>query len=315
MDAITPRDVDLNLLLVFDAMLEHRNVTRAGEALNLSQPAMSAAVARLRKVFDDALFVKVGVRMEPTARAQALAETVHAVVETVRTQILRPAAFDPATSAQEFTLVTPDIGEIQFLPALFAVLERDAPGVRLRAVSRTPEHAGEALARGGADLALGYFPDLKGAGFFQQKLFDNPLVCLVREGHPKLTRGQLKERDYLAARHVVVRPDGREHVFESHLHRRDVSRNVVLEVAHFMSVLPIIEATDLVATVPRDLARTCERYAKVVVVDSPIPAPSVPIHQFWHRRTHEDAASKWLRAQVVQLFGAGGTGRGAGARR
>jgi DNA-binding transcriptional LysR family regulator len=245
----------------------------------------------------------------------ALAEPIKAVVDMVRTQILRPGAFDPATSAHTFTIVTPDIGEIQFLPALIAVLEREAPGVHLRAVSRTAEHASEALSRGDADLALGYFPDLKGAGFFQQKLFDNPLVCLLREGHPKAANGKLTERDYFAARHVVVRPAGREHVFESHLHRQGEPRNVVLEVAHFMSVLPIIESTDLVATVPHDLARTCERYAKVIVVDSPIPAPSVPVHQFWHRRTHEDAASKWLRAAVVRLFGAGGTGRASSVRR
>lgn len=297
------RTVDLNLLLAFDAMLEHRSVTRAGEAIGLSQPAMSAAVARLRTLFDDPLFVKTGAQMQPTARAQALAEPVRRVVQTIRSEILRPGGFDPARSERTFTLITPDIGEMQFVPPLLARLAAQAPGVRLNVVSRPRTAAADALASGAADLAIGYFPDLKGAGFFQQKLFDNRHVCIVRRDHPRAGDGTIHLDDYLALGHVVVRPDGREHVYEQHLERRGIDRKVVLQLSHFMSLLPVIEGSDLLATVPMDLAQICQRYAQVRILESPISAPAIPVHQFWHRRAHKDAAGVWLRAQVATLFG------------
>lgn len=297
------RTVDLNLLLAFDAMLEHRNVTRAGEAIGLSQPAMSAAVARLRGLFDDPLFVKVGAFMQPTARAQALAEPVRRVVQTIRSEILLPGGFAPAESERTFTLLTPDIGEMLFVPPLLTRLAERAPGVRLNVISRPRTAAAEALSSGAADLAIGYFPDLKGAGFFQQKLFENRHVCVVSQRHPLAGQAALSLADYLAMRHVVVHPDGREHVYEQHLAREGVRREVVLELSHFMSLLPVIEASDLVATVPMDLAEICRRYAQVQVFDCPLTAPAIPVHQFWHRRAHKDDASTWLRTQVAELFG------------
>lgn len=296
------KSIDLNLLVAFDAMLVQRSVTRAGEAIGLSQPAMSAAVARLRALFDDPLFVKVGASMQPTERAQALAGAVRKVMDTVQQEILQPAGFEPSRSERTFTLITPDIGEIHFLPPLLAHFARVAPHLKLSAVSRTREAAGEALAEGSADLAVGYFPDLKGANFFQQKLFDNRHVCLLRRNHPQLAQGSLTIKAYLALQHVVVHPDGREHVFERHMQQKGLKRHVVLELSHFMSLLPIIESSDLVATVPRDLADVCQRYTQVQMLPAPIASPVIPVHQFWHRRVHKDAASLWLRAQVAQLF-------------
>ena len=296
------RQIDLNLLVVFDAMLEHRSVTRAGEAIGLSQPATSAAVARLRLMFEDPLFVKVGAQMQPTARAQALQVSVRRVIDAVKNEILQPAGFDPLRSERTFVVITPDIGEIHFVPPLIRRLAQAAPSLRLKAVSRPPDTAAEALASGAADLALGYFPDLKGAGFYQQKLFENRHVCMVRHDNPYVDDGPLSLDQYLALRHVVVRPDGREHVFEQFLARRGLRRQVALELSHFLSLLPIIEGSDLVATVPSDLAYVCQRYAKVRILASPIASPAIPVHQFWHRRANRDHANRWLRAQVQALF-------------
>jgi DNA-binding transcriptional LysR family regulator len=299
------RHVDLNLLLAFDAMLTHHSVTRAGEAIGLSQPAMSAALSRLRTLFGDPLFVKTGASMQPTARAEALAEPVQRVVRTIRGEILQPGEFTPARSTRTFTLITPDIGEMQFVPPLLERFATTAPSVRLNVVSRPRVVAAEALADGAADLALGYFPDLKGAGFFQQKLFDNRHVCIVREGHPKVTGETLTLEDYLRFDHVVVHPDGREHVFEQHLARHGLQRRVVLELSHFMSLLPIVERSDLIATVPLDLAETCRRYAGIRIVEAPVPCPEIPVRQFWHRRAHRDAGNLWLRGLIQGLFARG----------
>ena len=293
--------VDLNLLVVFDALVHRKSVTGAAELLGLSQPATSAALARLRKLFDDPLFVRSGSAMQPTPRALDLAGPVGRVVDTVRHDILLRPGFAPARSDREFTLVTPDIGEIRFVPSLLAALEHAAPGVRLRTVSRPRQTAAETLESGAADLALGYFPDLHRAGFFQQKLFDNPQVCILREGHPLLAK-RLTLKAYLSAEHAVVAPDGREHAFEQFMQQSGLMRSVRLQMSHFMSLLPVVEGSDLIATVPRDLGEACARYARVQMTDCPVKAPAIPVHQFWHQRLHKDAASIWLRRLVHTTF-------------
>jgi DNA-binding transcriptional LysR family regulator len=296
--------IDLNLLVVFDAMVTQRSVTRAGEAIGLSQPAMSAAVARLRTLFDDALFVRSGAEMKPTPRALELAEPVRRVIDTVRTDILQRSGFDPATTERTFTIITPDIGEINFVPRLLARFAQEAPSAHLRAVARPRLAAAEGLESGSAELAVGYFPDLQKAGFYQQKLFDNPHVCIVRRDHPTIGQ-RLTMKEYLAASHAVVRPDGREHVFEQFIQQRGLQRRVAVELSHFMSLLPVIEGSDMIATVPRDLADVCLRYGALRIVEPPVKSPVIAVHQFWHARFHKDPAIVWLRGVVRSLFTAG----------
>jgi DNA-binding transcriptional LysR family regulator len=166
-------DMDLNLLVIFDAMAR----LRTGEEIGLSQPATSAALVRLRVLFDDALFVRAGAQMRPTPRALELAPLVQRVVEMVRIEILQLAGFDPARADRSFTILTPDIGEIAFFPGLLRRLRVEAPGVRLRAVSLPRQATAEALEAGEAELTIGFFPDLQKAGFFQQGLFKTSYAC------------------------------------------------------------------------------------------------------------------------------------------
>lgn len=288
------RAVDLNLLVIFDAMARHRSVNRAAEAVGLSQPATSAALARLRLLFGDALFVRAGAGMEPTPRALELAPAVHAVVETISTQILQQAAFDPLVADRTFTILTPDIGEIAFIPPVLRRLRTHAPGVRLHAVSMPRKAAAEALESGAAELAVGFFPDLQKAGFFQQGLFKTSYACIAcagnREVGPRLTLKQ-----YLAARHVVVRPEGREHAFDRYLEEKGQHRRVMLELSHFMSLLAILPGSDLIATVPDDIATAVERHIRIKRIALPLRAPTIDVQQFWHRRLQHDPANKWLR--------------------
>jgi DNA-binding transcriptional LysR family regulator len=294
------KSLDLNLLVVLDSMIEHRSVTRAGTAVGLSQPAMSAALSRLRRLFDDSLFVRSGAEMKPTSRALELAVPVRQVMDTVRDQILQRSRFELGAE-RRFVVLTPDLGEINFVPAMLRQLATVAPRARLATLARAPTAAAEALESGAADLALGYFPDLQKPGFVQQKLFDNSVVCLVRRGHP-CAGPRFALDEYLAAGHAVVKPDGREHVFDRFLHRRRVNRRVVVELSHFFSLLPVIEASDLVATVPRDMAEVCLRYGDVRIVAPPLRAPAIPVHQIWHERVHKDPANVWLRSMIYELF-------------
>lgn len=294
------RTVDLNLLVVFDAMARQRSVSRAAEALGLSQPATSAALARLRALFDDALFVRAGHAMEPTPRAQQLAPVVARVVATVQDEILAPSAFAPDTASRGFTLLTPDIGEVAFLPGVLRRLRSEAPQVRLSALSLPRQAAAGALEAGDAELAIGYFPDLQRAGFFHQALFKTSYACITWAGNTEVGE-RLTQRQYLAARHVVVRPDGREHQLDSWLATRGWQREVRLELAHFLSLLSILPDSDFIATVPLDIVTVLERHIPIRRITLPFKPPSIDVHQWWHRRMQHDAAHKWLRGVFYEV--------------
>lgn len=300
------RSFDLNLLVVFDAMLEHRGVTRAAQAIRLSQPATSAAVARLRTLFNDPLFVRVGNQMRPTPRAELLAGPVRLVIATLAQDILQAQSFDAASANTRFSILAPDITEILLLPALSAYLARHAPGAKLRTLS-VPQHlAAETLASGQADLAVGYFPDLQKAGFFQQKLFANDWVCITRKNHPILGNPPTLKQ-YLAAAHVLVLPDGRGHVIDQFLSKQGLERRIELEISHYMSLLPLLSQSDLVATVPRDLGTLFTKHSTLRMVPAPVKTPHVEVHQFWHSRVQKYPAHVWLRGVVHQLFSATNT--------
>lgn len=288
------RSVDLNLLVVFDALARHRSVNRAADALNLSQPATSAALARLRALFDDALFVRTGTSMEPTPRASELAPLVHEVVESIRTRILQQAPFDPGSADRGFTVLTPDIGEVAFLPSVLRRLRGEAPLVRLHTRSMPPKAAAEALASGEAELAVGFFPDLQKAGFFQQALFRTSYTCIVAAENEGVG-ARLTRKQYLDARHVIVRPDGREHMLDRFLDEKGWQRQVTLELSHFMSLLAILPGSDLVATVPDDIATVLERHIAIRRVELPLRPPRADVQLLWHRRMQHDPANRWLR--------------------
>lgn len=295
------RGFDLNLLIVFNALGQHRSVTRAGESIGLSQPAMSAALARLRLLLGDPLFVKTGPEMRPTPRAAQLLVPVRQALEIVKGEVLLTQAFDPGTSTRKFSILTPDIGESNHIPRLLSLLSSEAPGVNLKVLSMPRHTAFEALETGVVDLAVGYFPDLHREGLFVQRLFRNEHFCMVRRDHPVIGE-KLSLKQFMAADHATVRPEGREHVFEQYLHARGIQRRVRLEVAHFMSLLPIISTSDLIATVPRDLAEVCARYGNIRMLPTPFKVPGIEIHQFWHRRVHKDIAHQWLRGAMRTLF-------------
>jgi len=292
--------VNLNLLLVFVAMHQHRSVTRAGEAMGLSQPAMSAALSRLRALFNDPLFIRTGALMEPTPRAEQLSPAIHEVARMIETQVLQPPVFDPARSQRGFSLLAPDIAEITFLPPLLARLTEIAPGVSLKTQAMPQHMAAASLESGAAELAIGYFPDLHRAGFHQQHLFQTTDVCLLRRSH-SVIGNRLTMKQFLAASHAVVQPDGRD-VMERHIQDAGIQRKVVVKLPHFMSVLPIVERSDIIAIVPRELADFFVRHGEVRYLELPIKTPKVDIHLFWHQRYQKDVAHAWLRKLMYEMF-------------
>ena len=296
-------DFDLNLLRVFAALQRHCHVGRAAEELGLSQPSVSYALKHLREQLNDPLFVKVRSGIQPTGRALELAPIVQSILTDVRERILTAPAFDASTAARTFTLAMSDIGEMVFLPKLLKRIATEAPNVSLRTVSTEPKDLMAALQRSEIDIALGYFPDLRGTDVFQQRLFRHGFVCLLRSDHPVLRTGLTKEA-FKRLPHAVVRAEGRsQEIVEQFLRSKNIARREVLQSPHFLSIPMVIASTDLVVTVPAAVGDVFIRLADITAIEPPYPIASFDLKQHWHRCQQNDAGNKWLRTSILELFG------------
>ncbi|WP_169457883.1 LysR family transcriptional regulator [Ottowia thiooxydans] len=299
---IDNRQLDLNLLVVFEALLRHRNVTAAGKELGLSQPAASYALRRMRLAFEDPLFVHVSSGMEPTPRALAMEDTVRDVLMRIRTDLLSSSNFDPTKSQREFCIATSDVGEAFFVPRIVGALQKFGPRLRVRVASPTPEALEQQLASGEIDLAMGHYPDLIGADFIQQALFTSHFVVISRSGHPHVN-GKLTMSRFLSAPQVDVATPGRSgEIILRHMAERKLERYVPLKVSRFMSLLEIVSQTDLIAIVPREVVQLFHKSQDLEVHPLPFKSPTFRLRQHWHKRFHDDAASKWFRETMHELF-------------
>lgn len=294
---------DLNLLRVLVAMHQLRSVSKAAEALQLSQPATSLALGRLRKAVHDPLFVRSRAGMVPTSRCTELAEAAAQALSGFNGCLLSPPAFDPETSRRDFVITAVDVGELHFLPRLMVQLQKTAPHCNLRCKTFAMGEVESAMEDGRCDLALGLFAGLSQSSLHMQHLFSQRMVCLVRSDHPEVRSSRLSMARFLALSHVVVRPTGiSQELFEAQLKAHGGERRVQLVMEHFMSVPSIIAATDLIVTVPRPVADYAVRIEKLRVVEPPINIDAFPVSVFWHPCFHLDPAVQWLRALVVRLF-------------
>lgn len=287
----------------FVALWREGHMGRAAQALGMSQPALSAALKRLREQLGDPLFVKTRQGMQPTAYAEQIAPEAAAILEQVRHRLLAPARFDPASAARRFTLSTTDIGEMVFMPKLLRHLASVAPGVDVQAVTGPLPERLAALARGEIDLLLGHYPDVQGADWFQRRLFDHGFVCLARQGHPAVREGVLTAEAFLAARHALLHDQGRsQEMVEGYLHGQGLRRRVAYVGSHFLSLPIVVAATDLIATVPAEAGRIFAGHPGLQQLAPPFPFPRFGVKMYWHRRSHTDAATRWLRDTLVTLF-------------
>jgi DNA-binding transcriptional LysR family regulator len=294
-------DLDLKLLVAFEAVLMQRNVTAAAQSIGLTQPAMSTALGKLRKVFKDPLFVRTSRGMEPTPFAMQLAEPIRHALHLIRQTLNREKTFDAATSTRTFRIVMTDIGERVFLPALLQRLSEIAPGVNVHTVQLPVKEMREALESGQMDLAVGFIPDLA-AGFYQQRLYKRSYVCVVRGDHPTIGN-TLTLKQYLAASHAIVSATGTGHdVVERVLAERGYTRRIALHVTHFLAIPLIVANTDLVVTIPTMLAESYLPTMNIKLLAPPLKMPVYAIMQYWHERFHEDPANRWLRELFCELF-------------
>ncbi|MFC4313191.1 LysR family transcriptional regulator [Steroidobacter flavus] len=295
-------DVDLNLLVVFDALLRHRSVSGAARALKMSQPATSFALNRLRKMFGEPLFVRTSRGIHPTPYAESLSAPLEAILERIRADLLQQPTFDPSTEQRSVTFNMQDIGELVFLPQILGRLNKIAPGLQLRTVNLPAPLLKPALRSGEVDIALGHFPDLAGAALFQQRLFSHSFVCIVRADHPTI-KDEMTRRQFLDGLHAVVHPAGHMNdSLEAELQAQGLMRKVSVRIEHFLAVPTILSQSNLIFTVPYAIGEGLAKLADIKLVKPPFKAKPRVIRQHWHARYQRDAANRWLRSVVAELF-------------
>ena len=295
-------DIDLNQLVLFQRLMVERRVSRVAENLGLTQPAVSNALAKLRRQFGDELFVRTSAGMMPTPFAEQLAEPIGYALGMIHSGLNQHSRFEPASVKRTVTIGMTDIGEIVFLPALVERLRQEAPGISLGTVRTTATNLRDDMEAGKVDLAIGPLPQLK-AGFFQRRLFRQRYVCLFRKGHA-LDRRRLTLADFKAAEHLVIVSAGTGHGKVDELIRRaGVERNTGLTVPHFVSVGHILRRSDMVATVTERLAESLVEPFDLTFRPHPVDIPDAAINVFWHAKVHRSPVHQWLRGIIFDLFG------------
>ncbi len=291
------RAVDLNLLKAFDALTTERAVTRAADRIGLSQPAMSHALARLRGLFGDDLFVRTPAGMEPTARAREIAPLVAAAIEHIEAALNLGIGFDPAKSTGIFTAGMAEYAEVALVGRLAAAFAKEAARATLRLTPLTGAAAAEQLDRGAIDVAIAHLAAMP-AHIESMLLLRDPFVVVARRGHP--VAGQnLSLEGYAGLNHILVSPRGATSgALDRILVDFGLRRRITLLVATYLALPAALAASDLVATVPSRMARQIAATGDIDIMPLPIDF-SMRVSMAWHRRAAGEPAQAWFRALLI----------------
>lgn len=289
---------DLNLLVVFEAVYTEGNLTRAAEQLNMAQPTVSNAVARLRAVYEDPLFVRSGRGVAPTPLARQLINPVRQALRQVQGTLTGTVAFEPEHSEQAFRI---SIGEIQatsMLPPLIEALSREAPNVKVRAFQTDRREIKDALALGTLDLAID-IPRLSSHTLNQHQLSRGENVCVLRKGHPR-SRGAMTLEKFQSLEFIAVssRPTGSS-LLELALSRVGMRVEPVLRTQYYLPAMRIVESSDYALVAPRALAEQFDVSAKRLPFEIGMEGSWL----YWHRSAEEDPANHWLRSLIIRQWG------------
>ena len=297
------RAFDLNLLPVLVAIYDSGSVTTAAQRLDMSQSAVSAALAKLREKYGDPLFHREGHGMTPTVRMRALIHPLREAMTYVSDSLVSGAVFNPATTQRTFTFGMSDLGEMVFMPEILRRLRELAPRASVRSVAASAVQIERGLESGEIDLAVGYFPDLREKTFLEKHLFFHHFLCLLRADHP-ITASTLSMAQFLDLEHAVVYGAGRTNeLFERYLRSKKLHRRVVLETPHFLSIPSIISRSDLIVTVPHAVGVYVKNmHMNIRIAQPPMRTPKIDLKIHWHRNFQRDPTNKWLREFVASLF-------------
>jgi LysR family transcriptional regulator, nod-box dependent transcriptional activator len=302
MGAMNLGGLDLNLLVALDALLSECSVTRAAQRVGLSQPGMSNALGRLRRLFDDPLLVRQGSTLVPTSRAEALIGPVHDALELIRSALEAPAPFDPGSDRRSFRLSCSDYSVLILIGPLVRALRADAPGVVVEVLPRLAD-ADRALVNGDVDLVIEP-PEIMGnADLESMRLWDDRWACCVWEGNTRVGKRMTMER-YTALGHLIysMGATGQPVALpDLHLGRLGVPRRIEVSVESFLLAPFLLQGTDLVTLIPKRAEAFLRRTGDIRVLESPIELPALVETLWWHARATADPAHAWLRTRIGEV--------------
>jgi DNA-binding transcriptional LysR family regulator len=295
--------IDLNLLVAFEALMAERSVTRAGQRVGLGQPAMSAALSRLRLIFKDELLVRVpSAPMRPTTKAASLCRPVSEILAQVRQVFDAQADFDPAQARAVFRIATSDHPGTLVLPPFLELLSKQAPRIDIRLQALDKRDAFDLVDRGEIDLLIGSFRNIP-KRIRRQRLYTDGYVCIARRGNAHLCgRGQMTLEAYVALPHVLVTlaADDRG-VVDEVLGKLDLRRRVAVTVSDFHLVPRIVERTDMIGHLPRRIAAGLVRNFDLLVFTPPLELPPWNVDLFWGGVSDAEPGAMWLRSRLFDI--------------
>lgn len=302
MHVVHVSSLDLNLLVVLDALLRERSVTRAAKRVGLSQSATSHALARLRAQFSDPLLIRSGSVLLLTERARRLGPMLDEALRGLELALAPEAPFEPATSKRNFRFATGDYAQFVLFPPLVAHLGAEAPGVSTWAVDAGSASVQELLAQEDMDFAL--VPDMvarKLRGMRHIALFQERFVCVVRRDHPRV-RARLSLKTFVELRHAFVAPRGTQGgIVDDALAKLGHTRHVALAVPHFLVAPHAVAHSDLVITLAERVARAFAEHLPLKILTPPLELPSFSMCLAWHPRHDDDAGHRWMRQTIAAL--------------
>lgn len=288
--------LDLNLLVVLEALLDRRNVTQAAKQVGLSQSALSSALGRLRSAFADPLFLRSAKGMLPTPRSLELEPELRLAMAGVR-RVLTPGGFDPSTASLTFRIATGDYSELLLIPRLLELLTRRAPGVNISVVPIASNPISR-LVDGSSDVVIAPFL-APSADVEIDSLFSDGFACAIRKGHPA-TRSRLTLHRFARLGHLLVSPEGEGLAYVDHiLGNAALSRRVVLRVPHFSVAERLLTSSDLIATLPTRLVDQMAK-ASIAILKPPFETQTFDMKAAWHRRTLASPAHRWFRTVLAE---------------
>lgn len=299
--SIDLKSIDLHLLSCFDALIAEQSVTRAAVRMELSQPAMSHALARMRVLFHDELLVRTSRGMSPTPRARELHQLVQQVLQAFSVVLAEAREFDPASGSARLTLAVTDYTCSMVLPQLASLVRREAPQMELIFVPSDRTRVQEWLEEGEVDLTIGYFVELP-EGLHATELYSDSMCCIVSRTHGEI-QGAIDLGSYAAKPHVYW-GGAKSNLFtlemmtDRALAELGIARKIQMRVPSAFGVAQVAASSDLLATVPRSGALDYQLTLGVQVLDLPFAVSRPNISLVWHERTHRNPAARWLREAI-----------------
>ncbi|MGV0036526.1 MAG: LysR family transcriptional regulator [Candidatus Azotimanducaceae bacterium WSBS_2022_MAG_OTU7] len=294
-------DIDLNLFVVFDAIYTEGNLTRAGEIIGITQPAVSNSLSRLRNLFDDPLFVRTAEGMVPTPVAQNIIGSVRQALDLIRSSVQESESFDPKVSDKRFRVSMTDLTQAIVLPNLFELVKKRAPGVSVDCYQVHRRDMNIELASGNLDLAID-IPLTPDPQIKQTALFSHPYVCVINKDN-KLVGNTLNVESYLKLQHIHIstRRGGLGHV-DLALGKMGKKRDIVLRTQHYLSTPTLVQDTNFALTVPRNFAEFLVAGSSTRYLDLPFDAPNLESFLYWHESTDRDQANTWMRKLIIDGY-------------